>query len=217
LRIITFGDSVTVGERDGVAPQETYSALLEESLSAKGLEVEVISRGRGGENTGAALQRLPEVLGLKPDYLIVMYGLNDAAVDEGKDAPRVSLEEYSDNLKTIVRKARAAGAVPVLMTPNPMCSFGVLEKLYGSREPYLSNGINSLLKHYAATVRQIGNEEQVPVLDIYSEFFQRAEDENLAPFLTDGMHPNPAGQKIIAQQLIRYFNESSFNFESTQY
>lgn len=207
MRIVTFGDSVTVGERDGVAPEETYSYLLEIALRENGRQVQVIRSGVRGENTAMALQRLPEVLDLRPDYLTIMYGLNDAAVDAGKNAPRVSLAEYSRNLEAIVFEARAVGVVPILMTPNPICSFGVTEQLYGSREPYLSNGINFLVALYANAVREIGHKTGTPVLDVYGSFHDRAEDEKFAPFLTDGMHPNPAGHRMIAQIIARHFTQ----------
>lgn len=205
MRIITFGDSVTVGTREGVATEETYSALLQKSLCKNGVEVEVLSKGRRGETTAMALHRLPEVLALGPDYLTVMYGLNDAAVDAGKQSPRVALAEYSRNLETIVNSARTAGVTPLLLTPNPMGSFGITHELYGSREPYLSNGINFLVEEYAAAARIVGETMNVPVLNVYREFFHCAESGNIAPFLTDGMHPNPTGHAIISQMLARHF------------
>jgi lysophospholipase L1-like esterase len=203
--IFTFGASTTVGVREGVTSDQTYSAQLENLLRSQGMETRVVIKGQGGENTNGGLQRLPEVLSLQPDYLTIMYGINDAAVDAGNDEPRVSLTEYSNNLESMIALANAAGVRPLLLTINPMCSFGITEKLYGSREPYLSKGINFLTQQYAETMKRVGEKLNVPVIDVYAEFFKRAPKGDTSTFFTDGMHPNPAGHTIIAELLAGYF------------
>lgn len=205
MTILTFGDSVTVGAREGVADDQTYSVQLENLLNRKGQSARVIAKGKRSENTNGALQRLPEELGLMPDYVTIMHGLNDAAVDAGKDEPRIPVTEYSHNLEAMIAIAKGAGVRPVLLTCNPMCSFGVTEKLYGVREPYFSNGINFLTRRYAEAMQRTGEKQGVIVVNIYSEFFKRATSGRVGEFLTDGMHPNPAGHTIIAEMVAEYF------------
>ena len=58
LEIITLGDSITKGVRTGVKPEETFAALLEAELKARGVEAHVTNVGIGGERTDGALARL---------------------------------------------------------------------------------------------------------------------------------------------------------------
>lgn len=56
-------------------------------------------------------------------------------------------------------------------------------------------------------MKEIGEKQKVPVVDVYSEFFKRALNGNISVFFTDGMHPNPAGHTIIAKIVADYFLE----------
>jgi lysophospholipase L1-like esterase len=159
------------------------------------------------EDTGGGLRRLPEVLSLHPDWVTVMYGLNDSALDDEATTARVPVENYTENLKRIIETLRAAGVQPLLMTPNPMDAFGITKELYADRPPYSTHGgINFMLVDYVAAVQQVGAATQTPVLDIFGELRAlRDAQQGLQGYLTDGMHPNPTGHQIIADCLARYF------------
>src|SRR5687768_12000667 len=110
--ILCFGDSVTVGVREGVTAEQTYPRLLEAALARKGVPAWVLESGRRSETTAQALLRLPELLGAGPEYLTIMYGLNDAAIDAGADRPRVSVDEYAANLDAMITLARERNIIP---------------------------------------------------------------------------------------------------------
>ena len=207
--IVTMGDSVTAGVRDGVTASQTYSVLLENKLHEAGWQGRITARGVGGEDTNGALLRLPQVIDLRPQVVTLMYGINDSCIPVGDTEPPVDLAKYRVNLESLVETLREAGIEPVLITSNPMANFGITKTLYGDREPYRTKGINFLLNDYAATVREVGRELKVPVVDVYTAFAARAEaGENREDYLTDGMHPNPAGHQIIGAQLARHFQSA---------
>src|SRR6185437_765682 len=82
FRIVTLGDSITKGVRGGVKADETFSARLQAMLREKGVAVEVINAGIGGERTDQALRRLEkDVIARKPNLVTIMYGTNDSYVD----------------------------------------------------------------------------------------------------------------------------------------
>jgi lysophospholipase L1-like esterase len=90
-----LGDSITLGIRPGVTNEQTFEPLLTHMLFADGLEVEIINAGAGGENTAGGLARIAEdIIDAKPDNVTIMYGTNDAAVDEGCSEP----VDYGANL-----------------------------------------------------------------------------------------------------------------------
>ncbi|HVF10506.1 MAG TPA: SGNH/GDSL hydrolase family protein, partial [Abditibacteriaceae bacterium] len=95
MLIVALGDSVTRGVREGVAEAQIYAARLAAALQAAGRDAEVIASGMPAENTEGALQRLPEVLVLQPQFVTVMYGLNDAIASQ-TFAVRTDAVPYSE-------------------------------------------------------------------------------------------------------------------------
>ncbi|MBT6845792.1 MAG: hypothetical protein HOA14_00080 [Planctomycetaceae bacterium] len=92
------------------------------------------------------------------------------------------------------------------MTPNPMRWTAKLKTLYG-KAPYAVNdpdGFNKLLVTYAASVRKLAKDHQVPLIDIYQVFqtYDKQSGQSIDALLLDGMHPNDRGHQIIAKILI---------------
>lgn len=98
-------------------------------------------------------KRLEKVLSMmkKGDYLFIQFGHNDQK-DKRPDAGPFTT--YKANLKRFIEAARGKGGIPVLVTPMERRRF---EK-DGKQAATLSD--------YADAVRQVGNEEQVPVIDL---------------------------------------------------
>ncbi len=77
-RILAFGDSLFAGFQLGDG--ESYPAVLEAALRARGIDARVTNAGVSGDTTAAGRQRLAFVLGQEqrtPDLAIVELGGND--------------------------------------------------------------------------------------------------------------------------------------------
>jgi lysophospholipase L1-like esterase len=164
-----------------------------------------VNMGKGGENTNQARARFKELLAQLPRYATIYYGLNDAAVDvwKGEIAPRVSIEQFTDNLRYFVRELKRTGATPILMTPNPLAWTAQQLELYGKPpyDPSAPDGHNVLVRAYAQKVRDLAGEEKVPLLDVFDLFEQCATTTGYAPLLLDGVHPSEFGHRLIADAL----------------
>jgi len=199
VKIVCLGDSITNAVRAGVTQEQSFEALLENWLSERVVTVKVINEGIGGEKTNQALARLAkDVVARKPDYVTIMYGTNDSAVNKGASQPRLPLETYEKNLRLIVQRLRAAGISPVLMTSPPLGnSFSYVEWA-----PYKEDGPNCMLIDYVRAVRRVAREDSVPLVDNFARW---AETEYLGTdidtLMGDGCHPNPAGHKLVAQTM----------------
>lgn len=196
VRIVALGDSITKGVRGGVTGAQTFEALLQVWLSANVTPVEVINVGIGGERTDMSLPRLDtDVIALKPDYVLIMYGTNDSHVDAGKTDVRLPLEQYRQNLHTIVARLRDAGAKPILMTSIPLCH----THQHATRSPYSEQGPNYKLTEYVAACRQVAAAENLPLVDNFAAWAEAAFlGADLPALTTDGCHPNPAGHEFLA-------------------
>src|SRR5688572_3120729 len=55
-KIVAFGDSLTAGY--GLAPQESYPALLQKMIDADGFEYEVVNAGVSGDTSAGGVRRI---------------------------------------------------------------------------------------------------------------------------------------------------------------
>ncbi|MFN0197961.1 MAG: SGNH/GDSL hydrolase family protein [Planctomycetaceae bacterium] len=203
LKIVTLGDSITRGYREGIKKDETFSAYLERNLKNLKYDVEVVNKGIGGERTDQGLKRLhKDVLDLKPHVVTIMYGANDSYVDEGKTASRISRKEFGDNLRELVEEIRAIDAIPILMTSTPA---GKDHGPTGAGEHP-----NVRLSAYVQECRDMAKEMNVPLIDHYAEWM-RMEKEGIdfgKTLMTDQVHPNPKGHELMAKSMLKTIEEA---------
>ncbi len=200
--IVLFGESTTAPR----GPLRIFGQVIAERLGAA---AHVVNMGIGGENTDAARGRYErDVLAFQPDYVVIYYGLNDAAIDVWKDAtePRVSVARFTENLAHFVDAAKQAGAVPILMTPNPLAWNPQQRELYG-KPPYDvtdPEGHNAVLTGYVDAVRGLAQEKQAPLVDVFALLREEARETGYARLLLDGVHPNDYAHALIADSLMPY-------------
>ena len=204
LRIVAFGNSTTA-LRKGV--NKVFSVRLQEKLLAAGIDAEVINAGVRGSHTGSirdndfakvrhGMDRFEsEVLAIRPDWLIINFGLNDAYQDEGiHGKPRIPLVKYRENLEYFIKKIKDQGGDVILLTPNPLGS--TYEQFRKSQ-----------VEKYANCVRVIAREQNVALVDSWELFSRHASATHVAgdiDFLyLDGIHPNDRGHELIAEALYR--------------
>ena len=82
--LVAFGDSVTAPRGNA----ENYSGILASDLLFDGKAIEVVNAGVGGNTTTMALKRFDaDLLQKQPDTVVLMFGINDLAVDVWKKPP----------------------------------------------------------------------------------------------------------------------------------
>ena len=201
-KIVALGDSTTncVG-KSGVAEAAAWRSLVAADL-AKRLKhpVEVVNAGVDADVAPLALKRLErDVLDRKPDWVVVMLGTNDAGFfrppNGVADTPRVPLEEFEKSMREIVGRIRKAGAGVVLCTSLPMSGHYGLRHL----QAYQQNGLNYLVKQYAEVTRRVAKEFGLPLAEVHEAFEKHPQRDAMIP---DGIHPNAAGQRLIADTLL---------------
>jgi acyl-CoA thioesterase-1 len=182
---------VTKAVRPGVTEEQTFCSLLQRSLSSPARPVEVINAGIGGNTTKDGLARFErDVLERDPHVVVLMFGLNDSWIDDGKTTSRLTVDQYRDNLLRMIVTLRDLDVAVVLMTPNPALA------------PKYDPQRNLTLRPYVEAVRELARGQQLALVDLYAHFGELAlEGTELNGLFTDAMHPNPAGQKLIAELL----------------
>jgi lysophospholipase L1-like esterase len=219
--IVAFGDSVTAAR----GPLDVYASVLAKELAFAGNDVKVVNAGIGGNTTRDGRGRFErDVLAANPDVVIMMFGINDAAIDLWKDppatGPRVTLEDYKLNLVAMVRALKERGTRVVLMTSNPIYWVERTLQRYG-KPPYRRDdvdGFNYFLRDYVQAVRDIARNEAVGLVDVYSAFKDHEEKAKLKPgvLTKDGLHPDEQGQRIIAELLMAHLVKVDARFTRKQ-
>jgi len=172
--IVALGDSLTSGR--GVAADEAYPALLEVRLRREGYEYRVVNAGVSGDTTAGGLRRVDWVLRADPEVVIVALGANDGLRGQSPRAMRA-------NLDAIVARLAASGARVLLagmrLPPN-----------YGAE----------FAREFQAVFPDVARRAGIALMPFLLEGV--AADPGLNQ--PDGIHPNPAGHRVIAHRLWPY-------------
>ncbi len=171
--ILVFGDSLS----DGFMLQRTeaYPALLAKKLHAVGLNFQVTNASAAGGTTAGGLERLPPHLKHRIDIFILELGINDAF----RGLP---VDQIQNNLQQIIDKVKARNpTVRVVIAGMQLPNYGA--------EDYVS-AFGKMFGDLAAK----NGAALVPYL-----LEGVAGDPSLN--LPDGIHPNAAGQKILAENV----------------
>ena len=151
--------------------------------------------GWGGDTSPGGLNRLQrDVLSLKPNIVSICFGMNDGRYtpfDQG------NFNTYMQGMSGLVSELKKAGVKVILLTP-------------GCVDPDRNKGIpfyNDTLAQFAKGVKDLAASENVPVFDIHSLMLDvqtkaKSADSNFT-MIPDGIHPNPAGQVIMAYGLLQ--------------
>jgi acyl-CoA thioesterase-1 len=106
-KLVVLGDSITAGH--GVEPGHAFPDYLQREIDAKGRKYHVVNAGISGDTTASGLDRLPSVLALKPDMVLLELGGNDGLRGLPLESTRANLEEMITRLLDAQVKVALAG------------------------------------------------------------------------------------------------------------
>lgn len=176
--IVALGNSLTAGL--GIGLKEAYPALLEEKLQKDGYNWQVINAGISGETSSGALSRIEWLIAREPDIVILETGANDGMRGIPPDIIR-------KNISRAVELLQEAGIVVVLAGMQMLQNLGP-----------------AYTKEFAAVYPTVAEERQV----ILVPFFLAQVAGDPALNLPDGIHPTPAGQRLVMQTVFPFVLEA---------
>lgn len=175
VSVLFFGTSLTAGY--GLDPSQAFPVLVAEKARSEGMPITAVNAGLSGETSAGALRRIEWVLKQPTDIVVLETGGNDALRALDANALKTNLTAIVGRIREARPKAKILLAV-MEAPPN----FGA---------------------DYTARFREA-----------YSEV-AKAEGLILLPFLLDrvagiaelnqedGIHPNLAGERIVAENVWR--------------
>ena len=204
ITIVAFGDSITCPNISMGQYMDRRSLMwthqLELGLKERGIPAHVINSGVSCDRVPSAWQRLKEdCLDFKPDFVTVMFGLNDAWITPAEQIV-IRPERFASYLKKMIAAIRKAGAEPILMSPNPMTE---RYSYHNERRLLQEKGVNYAVKKHVAAMAKVAREMKVDFIDFFNVFLKEPDwKERLVP---DGLHPGKEGSRLMAKMLIAYF------------
>ena len=168
-KIVAFGDSLTAGY--GLAPQESYPALLQKMLDADGFKYEVVNAGESGGTSAGGVRRIDWALdagGVR--FLILELGANDFLRGQ-------PVAETKKNLAAIIERAQSRNVEVLLAGMLTTTEFG------RDYEREISDAYRSLAAEHKITLIPFFL-EGVAGIDRFNQ--------------EDRVHPNAEGTKLVA-------------------
>ena len=172
-RIVFLGDSLTAGY--GLEQSQAVPALIQARLKQEGYPFEVANAGVSGDTSAGGLSRLEWSLGGDVRILVVELGANDGL----RGLPVASMRR---NLEEVITRAQARGVAVLLVGMEALPNYGA-----------------SYTSEFRDTFPALAKAHKTALMPFYLDGVAGKPELNIA----DGMHPNPAGAVIVADNLWR--------------
>ena len=171
-RVVFFGDSITdIWKLEDYFPGKPY-----------------LNRGIGGQTTPQMLVRFrQDVIDLHPKAVVILAGTNDIAGNTGP----MSLQTIEADYASMAELARAHNIRVIFSSVLPVHNYTPKSQdFFAQRSPQKILELNRWLKDYCAANGYV-----------YLDYFNAMVDDKgllKRELADDGLHPNPAGFKIMA-------------------
>ena len=177
ITIVALGDSLTAGY--GLSRKQAWPALVGEKMRDAGYEFEVVNAGSSGDTTAGGLRRLPALLRAhkKIDVFVLELGINDAF--RGADPGQIR-----DNLQSIIDEVR-------VRQPDASIVLAGMQLPGYTSQDYVSA--------FGAIYEALARKNGATLIPYFLEGV--AGDPALNQW--DRVHPNAAGQRILAENVWR--------------
>ena len=174
VKILALGSSLTQGY--GLPPGTEFPVQLQAALKQAGIDAVVTNAGVSGDTSAGGLARLDWSLADRPDAVILELGSNDMLRG-------ISPSETEKNLRAILDKLKAAHVKVLLTGMHAQRNLGA-----------------DYVREFDAIYPRLAKDPNV----LFYPFI--LEGVALKPKLNqaDGMHPNPAGVKVMVARILPY-------------
>jgi acyl-CoA thioesterase I len=171
--IVFYGNSLTAGY--GIDPSESFPSVVQEKIDSLQLPYKVINAGLSGETTAGGKSRIDWILRQPVNIFVLELGGNDGLRG-------IPITETSKNLQAIIDRVREKYPEAKII-------------LAGMQVP--PNMGRNYATQFRAVFEQLAAKNNVALIPFLLENVGGIASLNQA----DGIHPNPEGARIVAQNV----------------
>ena len=172
VKILALGSSLTQGY--GLPPGTEFTVQLQVALKHAGIDAQVTNAGVSGDTSAGGLARLDWSLADHPDAVILEMGSNDMLRG-------ISPGVTEKNLRAVLDKLKAAHVKVLLTGMHAQRNLGA-----------------EYVQQFDAIYPRLAKEYDV----LFYPFFLDGVALNPKLNQADGMHPNPAGVKMVVTRML---------------
>lgn len=187
VHLLAVGDSITFGEDENKKSYADYMAehnnwIKLDKISWGGLNIKDLRR----LVTIHAYDMVQDV-----DVVTVLIGANDFGFDMPIEEFESEMDKYMKEIKGLYPNSRI-----VFLTPLYRDYFGTTIKTMGGTV----NNLGVTLYQYGDVIKRCGAANGIEVIDLTTDEYLNA--DNIRELTSDGLHPNKAGNEMIADKLV---------------
>lgn len=184
MEIGIWGDSITFGSCDSEALG--WAGRLRKTLPTDDYN-QLYNFGICGETTEDLLKRFDiEAEAIEPDKIVFAIGINDSKLPSESDVNKIPLEEFEQNLNTLLQKAKSY--------TNQITLIGLTRVDDEWRSVRGSRFLNENIEKYDSIIKKVADENDyrfISVMDVV----------NPKTDLADGLHPNATGYEKMFERI----------------
>lgn len=186
--IFAFGDSITFGRGDNL--NRGWAGRLRKYFEAKDYYNAVYNLGIPGDSSSDLLERFEGEFRSRAKskmhgdrhVILVGIGTNDSKFIDKNRTPQTKQDEFRNNILKLIRLSRKCAKDIVFIGLAPVDE--------SRTQPYETTYFfNKRVGQYDSIIRDCCRKEDVPFIDIFSEWKKL----DYAGLLDDGLHLNPEG------------------------
>ena len=173
--LLIVGTSLTAGL--GLDPESAYPAILQQKLDSAGIAFRVVNAGYSGETSAGALRRIEWLLRDPAAVVMIETGANDGLRGQDVDSTRSTLRAIVRRVKTVL--------------PDATILLAQMESPPNLGERYTTA--------FRAMFPAVAREEGITLVPFLLDRVAGVPAMNQG----DGIHPNDAGSKLVAENVFR--------------
>ena len=192
-------DAVTIGliGDSTVAEQSGWGPAFAERFDSR---AKIVNYAKNGATLQALSKKLDDLVGHKPDYVLIQFGHNDQK--------RYDTKVYSDHLRSYVQRIRKSGGKAVIVSSVTRRSFDAHGKIVSNlvkNEKYTYQGT---LTDYADAAEAVAGELNLPFIDLHRASIAHhnkiGRDESMSYNFKEGdkTHFNKKGAEAITDLIL---------------
>lgn len=212
-RVVFIGDSITdCGRRE---PQHRpygcgYVSIFRNLMIARqpDLDVDLVNQGVGGNTVDDLRSRWhDDVLLLRPDWLSIKIGINDANrhLNGNDNGGTLAPEPFTETLDMLLRVTREQ---------LPACRLFLISPFFLSLDDGIEGSyrvrLNEILLKYIAGICDLAEKYDAPFVDLHAMFRRYLKHLLMRDLAPEPVHPNATGHTIMAEEIYRAFVAAGF-------
>lgn len=206
MKILFFGDSITDAGRNREHDHAIYDYghgfvkfIAGELIAENPVGYEIYNRGISGNRIVDLYARVKaDVWNLQPDVLSILIGINDIWHEIGNQNG-VDIVRFEKIYRMMIEDtlARLPNVKLIFCEPFVLAGTATYERMSEFLE----------VKQYAKVVEKLAKEFSAYFLPLQEKLEQAAHQYSPELYLADGVHPNTAGAKLIANEWLQLYKK----------